>query len=323
MANILKLYKVATKAAYDSIKVKSTNNLYFVEKYDNGPALFKGEKRYTVSKEELDKILESYSKTGHKHNPADINVNSSNRFVTDTEKSKWNTASTNATNTKKIVENIKMSGSTTSLLNNGEIIIPTIAGPKGEKGVTPLIRVADLNKLEISYTEGKTWYILSDYIAAWFRFTGNTESSQPDNVGKIQISRDNGITWSDLSEEFTNSLHIKGYVATIATLPSSAVQGDIYGVGPTYDLNDTEKINPMYQLYVKDSTGWVNNGKFTSIAAGVVQTTGTSTTEVMSQKAVTEELGVLRERVVFLSEVEYVALEEKDDSKYYYVYEEE
>ena len=56
MADILKLYKVATKAAYDSIKVKSANNLYFVEKYDNGPALFKGEKRYTVSKEELDNI---------------------------------------------------------------------------------------------------------------------------------------------------------------------------------------------------------------------------------------------------------------------------
>lgn len=55
-------------------------------------------------------------------------------FVTDTEKSKWNTASTNATNTKNIVENIKMSGSTTPLFKDGEIIIPTIAGPKGEKG---------------------------------------------------------------------------------------------------------------------------------------------------------------------------------------------
>ena len=171
MADILKLYNVTTKAAYDSIKDKSTNNLYFVEKYDNGPALFKGEKRYTVSKEELDKILESYSKTGHKHgwseinnkpvqatrwpnwaevtskptefkptahkhDPADINVNSSNRFVTDTEKSKWNTASTNATNTKKIVENIKMSGSTTPLFKDGGIIIPTIAGPQGVKGDT-------------------------------------------------------------------------------------------------------------------------------------------------------------------------------------------
>lgn len=74
--------------------------------------------------------------------------------------------------------------------------------------------------------------------------------------------------------------------------PSTAVQGDIYGVGPTYDTSDTEHTNPIYQLYVKNSTGWVNNGKFTSIAAGVVQTTGTSTTEVMSQDAVTRDLQI-------------------------------
>lgn len=146
------------------------------------------------------------------------------------------------------------------------------------------------NKLQMSKDLGNTWEDVSDYIAAWFKFTGTTGSSQADNVGKIQISRDNGATWSDLSEEFTNSLHIKGYVATVPNLPSTAVQGDIYGVGPTYDPSDTEHTNPIYQLYVKDSTGWVNNGKFTSIAAGVVQTTGTSTTEVMSQKAVTEAI---------------------------------
>lgn len=55
-------------------------------------------------------------------------------FVTDTEKGKWNTASTNATNTKNIVENIKMSGSSTPLFKDGGIIIPTIAGPQGVKG---------------------------------------------------------------------------------------------------------------------------------------------------------------------------------------------
>lgn len=145
------------------------------------------------------------------------------------------------------------------------------------------------NKLQMSKDLGNTWEDVSDYIAAWFKFTGTTGSSQADNVGKIQISRNNGTTWSDLSGEFTNSLHIKGYVATTATLPSSAVQGDIYGVGPTYDPSDTGQTNPIYQLYVKDSTGWVNNGKFTSITAGVVQTTGTSTTEVMSQDAVSKK----------------------------------
>lgn len=199
--------------------------------------------------------------------------------------------------------------------------VVTTTKAQGESGITPMLRVGSNNHLQASYTNGsswvdvstnpvytqfrinnnkleqsvdlgQTWTVVSDYIASWFRFTGTTGSSQ--NVGKIQISMDNGVTWSDLSGEFTNSLHIKGYVTTVGALPSSAVQGDIYGVGPTYDPSDTGQTNPIYQLYVKDSTGWVNNGKFTSIAAGVVQTTGTSTTEIMSQNAVTTELDSLR-----------------------------
>ena len=199
---------------------------------------------------------------------------------------------------------------------NGEV---TNIKAQGEAGITPVLRVGSNNHLQVSYTNGSsyvdispnpvftqfrinnnkleqsidlgnTWTIASDYIAAWFRFTGTAGSSQADNVGKIQISRDNGTTWSDLSGEFTNSLHIKGYVATVDALPSTAVQGDIYGVGPTYDSSDTEHTNPIYQLYVKNSTGWVNNGKFTSIAAGVVQDTGNSETAVMSQKVITEQL---------------------------------
>lgn len=170
---------------------------------------------------------------------------------------------------------------------NGEV---TNIKAQGEAGITPILRVGSNNHLQVSYTNGSSYVDVSDYIAAWFRFTGTTGSSQADNVGKIQISRDNGATWSDLSGEFTNSLHIKGYVATVDALPSSAVQGDIYGVGPTYDSSDTEHTNPIYQLYVKNSTGWVDNGKFTSIAAGVVQDTGNSETAVMSQKAVTDSL---------------------------------
>lgn len=197
---------------------------------------------------------------------------------------------------------------------NGEV---TNIKAQGETGITPILRVGSNNHLQVSYTNGSTyvdaspnpvftqfrvnnnkleqsvdlgltWTVASDYIAAWFRFTGTTNSSKADNVGKIQISRDNGATWSDLSGEFTNSLHIKGYVATVGALPSTAVQGDIYGVGPTYDTSDTEHTNPIYQLYVKNSTGWVNNGRFTSISAGIVQGTGTSETEVMSQDAVTK-----------------------------------
>lgn len=197
--------------------------------------------------------------------------------------------------------------------------VVTTTKAQGEQGITPILRVGSNNHLQVSYSNGTTyidvspnpvftqfrvannkleqsldlgatWSVVSDYIAAWFRFTGTTGSSQADNVGKIQVSRDNGATWSDLSGEFTNSLHIKGYVATVGALPSTAVQGDIYGVGPTYDPSDTAQTNPIYQLYVKDSTGWVDNGRFTSIAAGVVQDTGNSETAVMSQKAVTNSL---------------------------------
>ena len=197
--------------------------------------------------------------------------------------------------------------------------VVTTTKAQGEQGITPMLRVGSNNHLQVSYTNGsswvdastspvytqfrinnnkleqsvdlgQTWAVVSDYIASWFRFTGTAGSSQADNVGKIQISRDNGVTWSDLSGEFTNSLHIKGYVATVATLPSTAVQGDIYGVGPTYDPSDTEQTNPIYQLYVKDSTGWVDNGRFTSIAAGVVQDFGNSETAVISQKTVSEWL---------------------------------
>lgn len=173
---------------------------------------------------------------------------------------------------------------------NGEKTNIEAKGSQGIPGNTPYIRYDEnLNKLQYSY-DNINWTTCSDYISAWFRFTGTSGSSQADNVGKIQISRDNGVTWSDLSGEFTNSLHIKGYVATVGALPSTAVQGDIYSVGPTYDPSDTEQTNPIYQLYVKDSTGWVNNGRFTSISAGVVQELGDSETAVMSQKTVTLNL---------------------------------
>ena len=169
------------------------------------------------------------------------------------------------------------------------------------------------NKIQMSKDLGSTWQDVSDYIAAWFKFTGTTGSSQADNVGKIQISRDNGATWSDLSGEFTNSLHIKGYVATVGTLPSTAVQGDIYGVGPTYDPSDTEHTNPIYQLYVKNSTGWVNNGRFTSIAAGVVQELGDNENAVVSQKVVTENFKISSFALGVQSNVSTITFEDKED----------
>lgn len=153
-------------------------------------------------------------------------------------------------------------------------------GPKGDNGLTPMLRTVN-NKLRYSY-DGEVWNEISEYIAAWFRFQDN----------KIQISRDQK-TWSDLSKPFTQDLYIKGYVATSSALPSTGVkQGDIYMVGPTYAAEDTEHKNPIYRMYVYNDSGWVDNGVFQSIAAGVVQTIGNSETEVMSQKAVSSIVGL-------------------------------
>ena len=158
---------------------------------------------------------------------------------------------------------------------------------QGEPGITPLLQIQD-NKLQVSYTKGTTWNTISDYIAAWFRMSATSASTVGDKICTIQISRDEGKTWSNLGESFTNSLHIKDYVSSVGSLPSGAANGDIYGVGPTYDTSDSEHTNPIYNLYVKTSSGWVDNGRFTSISAGIVQNLGESTTEVMSQKALSD-----------------------------------
>lgn len=149
-------------------------------------------------------------------------------------------------------------------------------GPKGDNGLSPIVRATN-NKLEYSY-DGTEWTVISDYIAAWFRFENN----------KIQISRDNK-TWTDLSDSFTQNLYIKGYVATVSALPTNATQGDIYMVGPQ------KSGGTDYLMYIKDSTGWKNNGSFTSITAGVVQEFGNSETEVICQKTVSEWLVGIKE----------------------------
>lgn len=153
-------------------------------------------------------------------------------------------------------------------------------GPKGDNGLSPIVRATN-NKLEYSYN-GIDWTVISDYIAAWFRFENN----------KIQISRDNKKTWTDLSDSFTQNLYIKGYVATVSALPTNATQGDIYMVGPQTS-GGTD-----YLMYIKDSTGWKNNGSFTSITAGVVQELGDSETKVISQKVVSEWLIKLKEDII-------------------------
>lgn len=128
----------------------------------------------------------------------------------------------------------------------------------GNNPVYTLFRVYD-NKLQTSVDLGKTWKNSSDNIAAQFRWINEAGT---DSVGRIQISRDLGKTWEDLSTNFTNNLCIKGYVNTTEELPNNASLGDIYMVGPTYSSEDVEHTNPIYRMWVKQTSGWVDNGSF-------------------------------------------------------------
>ena len=128
--------------------------------------------------------------------------------------------------------------------------VDTGVSAKGETGVTPLLRYSNL-ALQVSYTSGKTWETLV---------------------------------------KFENRLFIKGYVSSKSLLPLSPYQGDIYMAGPEYATSDSGHTNPIYTMWVYSNGGWIDNGKFTSISAGVLQTVGNSQTEVMSQNAVTENL---------------------------------
>lgn len=178
---------------------------------------------------------------------------------------------------------------------NGE---KTEAKAQGEQGITPLLRVGANNKLQVSYNAGKAWKDISDYIIPRFRYTRGTTN---DTAGIIQISMDLGKTWTNLSNEITNNLRISRYIGTNESLPTSGIaEGTIYMKGPYYDEGDTSHANPIYRMWVyawKDNTlAWQDNGEFTSISTGVVQERGTSTTEVMSQDAVTKELTELESK---------------------------
>ena len=101
-----------------------------------------------------------------------------------------------------------------------------------------------------------------------------------------------------MSNDFINNLHISRYIGANDSLPTSGIaEGTIYAKGPYYAEDDALNDNPIYRLWVyawKGNTlAWQDNGEFTSIAAGVVQETGDSETEVMSQKAITEKLSKL------------------------------
>ena len=185
---------------------------------------------------------------------------------------------------------------------NGEDTGIAALGPKGDNGLTPWLKTID-NKLHFSY-DNETWEVCSDYIAAYFRFQDN----------KFQISRDNK-TWSDLSGEVTNSLSIKAYVTDKSQYPNPK-QGDMIMVGPTYADDDTEHTKPIYHLNIYNAEGWIDNGPFQSINAGVVQELGNSETEVMSQKAVSEKFSELEENIETYKALTYNSIFEIGDAIY-------
>lgn len=141
------------------------------------------------------------------------------------------------------------------------------------------------NRLQVSTDLGTTWENCSEPIAAWFRWA---DVSGTGNIGKVQISRDNN-TWEDLSPTMTNNLYIKDYVSTIGDLPSNAAIGDIYMVGPTYEESDTTQDYPHYRMWIKQSSGWKDNGEYQSNIQ-ISQTPGQETGITMSQKAITNAI---------------------------------
>ena len=235
----------------------------------------------------------------------------------DIDDKSWGNSSNWRIGNNELVGDLTISANGNWVINGNETEFKAI----GEKGNTPLIRIAD-NKLQVSYDTGNTyhnvsdnpvytqirtynnklqistdlganWTDASDEIAAYFRFN----SGQGNNVGSIQISRNNK-DWNDLSGNFVNNLHISKYIGADETLPTSGIaEGTIYAKGPTYADSDTSHSNPIYRLWVYAYKGntlaWQDNGKFTSIAAGIVQETGSNENVVMSQKAITKVIQAL------------------------------
>lgn len=213
----------------------------------------------------------------------------------------WGNSSNWRIGNNELVGDLTISANGNWVINGKETEFKAV----GEKGNTPLIRIAD-NKLQVSYDGGDTYNNVSDNpVYTKFRW----QSSQNDNIGNIQFSVDGGKTWKDFSSTFVNNLHIAKYIGANETLPTNGVaEGTIYAKGPTYADSDTSHNNPIYRLWVYaykgDTLAWQDNGEFTSIAAGIIQETGDSETKVMSQKAVTKKLSELGKKINGFSQKE-------------------
>ena len=132
---------------------------------------------------------------------------------------------------------------------------------KGDNGLTPYLRWSVNNQIEYSY---------------------------------------NNINWYTLSNRFNTNIKIKNYVRSVNELPNNIELGTIYGVGPNYAEVDIEHTNPIYNIYVYTSSGWINNGRFNNLPILISQSLGDSETETVSQKIITECINSLIERIEIL-----------------------
>lgn len=163
------------------------------------------------------------------------------------------------------------------------------------------------NKLQMS-NDQENWEDCSDYIAAWFRWSSNN---------RIQISRTNTDgSWQDLSPTFTDNVYIRGYLSSIDEAPSDSPIGAIYMVGPNSDHH--------YEMFIKTSDGWMDNGAFTSFQAGIVQDlSSNSENAVPSVKAVNHYINGLILTPITVSEFDNLQDSDKDNNKLYLCIEDE
>ena len=217
----------------------------------------------------------------------------------DIDDKSWGNSSNWRIGNNELVGDLTISANGNWVINGKETEFKAI----GEKGNTPLIRIAD-NKLQASYDGGDTYNNVSDNpVYTKFRW----QSSQNDNVGNIQFSVDGGNTWKNFSNTFVNNLHIAKYIEANETLPTSGVaEGTIYAKGPTYAESDTSHNNPIYRLWVYAYKGntlaWQDNGEFTSINAGITQELGNSKNLVISQKVITAHLNEIEQNNIYFFE---------------------
>ena len=110
-------------------------------------------------------------------------------------------------------------------------------------------------------------------------------------------------------------------VASLDTVPAKVIGAKMYyfaaEAGTYKNFGDLVVPQGINVLYSENGNSWVN-----SSLLEVVQQPGKSEDKVMSQKAVSDKLSDLENRLVVLGEKEYNSIN-KDDSKIYFVYEEE